>query len=198
LQFEDTPNDDVATDVLHFDLPEVVVSAPPFVSEVHEELPLDDQPLTSPVIDPIDLFAGGGLFTLGTAAPRLLASGRLFAPRLLASGSAGRVVPVVPRTVGQLHHVATDKAIKSGFTEAFQRIFAKAGMSLQHPANKVVLEGHAGRHAASYHQHVLQRLQASTDGLSGQAYTQALLAELGALRAELIRSPGLVKGIGLP
>lgn len=98
----------------------------------------------------------------------------------------------------QIHHIATDKAIKSGFTEAFKRIFSRGGMSLQNAANKVALVGHAGRHSPVYHRYVLQRLEAATQGLSGVDYTRALQLELDVLRSELIRNPKIVNGIGLP
>ncbi len=98
---------------------------------------------------------------------------------------------------GQIHHIASDKAIKSGFTEQFRRIFGRADKSLQDAANKVFLEGHAGRHSPKYHQYVLGRLQTATRGLSGDAYSRALDGELGALRGELLRNPDLVRGVGL-
>jgi RHS repeat-associated protein len=98
----------------------------------------------------------------------------------------------------QIHHIATNKAIKSGFTAAFERIFAKAGMKLDDVANKVLLPGHAGRHAPAYHQYVLGRLQQATHGLTGPQAAAALRAELNALAKELLANPSMVKGIGLP
>lgn len=100
-------------------------------------------------------------------------------------------------TKGHIHHTATNIAIKSGFTDWFRRIFGRAGKSLEDSANKVFLEGHAGRHSPAYHQHVLDRLQNATRGLSGDAYGRALDAELGALRGELLKNPDLVRGSGL-
>jgi hypothetical protein len=94
----------------------------------------------------------------------------------------------------QLHHIATDKNIVGGFTAIFERLFAKAGMSLQDSENLVQLEGHAGRHAAEYHQWVLSRLENATKGLSGADLKTALVQELRAIRDALIRNPGLVKG----
>ena len=98
----------------------------------------------------------------------------------------------------QLHHIATDKNIKGGFTAEFERIFGKAGMSLQNPANKMLLEGHAGRHPVAYHRYTLQRLQRATAGLSGDAYRTALEGELAAIRQDLLRNPDLLKGIIVP
>lgn len=101
------------------------------------------------------------------------------------------------RGIGQIHHIATNKAIKSGYTKVLERIFAKARLSLDNPVNKVFLEGHAGRHAPVYHQYVIDRLMNATRGLSGASYRQALESELRALRTELLANPGLVRGVGL-
>ena len=50
------------------------------------------------------------------------------------------------RVLGQIHHIATDKAIKSGFTKEFKAIFEKAGLSLQDAANKMFLATRMRRH----------------------------------------------------
>lgn len=71
-------------------------------------------------------------------------------------------------------------------------------MKLSDPANKVLLEGHAGRHSPAYHEHVLDRLDRATKGLSGSNYEKALRSELGTLKQELLKNPDIVKGIGLP
>lgn len=99
---------------------------------------------------------------------------------------------------GQIHHIATDKAIVSGFTARFEEIFNKAGLSLQNKANKMLLEGHLGRHSAKYLEYVFGRLTRATEDLSGEVYREALLKELEALRIELINNPEIVKGVGLP
>lgn len=70
-------------------------------------------------------------------------------------------------------------------------------MNLNDPANKVLLEGHAGRHSSAYHDHVQQRLLDATRGLSGSNYEKALRSELGALKQELLKNPDMVKGVGL-
>ena len=101
------------------------------------------------------------------------------------------------KAAGQIHHIATNKAIKSGYTKEFKAIFDKAGMKLNDPANKVFLEGHAGRHAPAYHDYILGRLSDATKGLSGTNYANALRSELGALGEELLKNPDLVKGVGL-
>ena len=91
----------------------------------------------------------------------------------------------------QLHHIASNKATKSGFTKAYEKIFKKAGMCLEDPANKVLLEGHNGGHTVAYKQHVLRQLTEATDGLSGKAYKDALQAALDDLRRQLLNDPRL-------
>jgi RHS repeat-associated protein len=102
----------------------------------------------------------------------------------------------------EIHHIATNKT-KGGYTAQFKAIFARAGMTLDDPANKVALPGHGQHplgspHAQSYHQYILDQLRVATSGLSDQDYAQALRAKLGDLRAELLQNPGMVKGVGLP
>lgn len=70
-------------------------------------------------------------------------------------------------------------------------------MKLSDPANKVLLEGHAGRHSPDYHRYVERRLNAATQGLSGSNYEKALRFQLDALKQELLKNPDMVKGIGI-
>jgi RHS repeat-associated protein len=95
---------------------------------------------------------------------------------------------------GQVHHIATNKSVKSGFTKQFARIFKKAGMTLQDAANKVFLLGHKGRHAIRYHQHVLERLSKAVSGKSGAEARNALVKELQLIRQELLRNPDMIRG----
>jgi hypothetical protein len=65
------------------------------------------------------------------------------------------------------HHIATvcnDKDTKRGgpWTPRFRSIFARAGMSLEDPANKMPLPGHYGPHPERYHQIVLDELFEAT------------------------------------
>jgi RHS repeat-associated protein len=79
------------------------------------------------------------------------------------------VIPVGPpeELVGQIHHIATNKNFAGGFTAAFERLFGRAGMTLNDDENLVRLAGHTGPHAPEYHQMVLDRLVAVTKGLQG-------------------------------
>jgi RHS repeat-associated protein len=100
--------------------------------------------------------------------------------------------------VCQIHHVATNKALKSGWTALFKTIFDKAGMSLDDAINKLALDGHKGRHSPRYHQWVLDTLRSAVQGLDGADYKKALTEALDYLKAELKKAPDKVKGIGLP
>jgi hypothetical protein len=104
-------------------------------------------------------------------------------------------VPSVPGF--QIHHIASDKAIGSGFTKLFEEIFEKAEMDLQHPANKMRLPGHAGRHSEKYHQYVLETLSKATKGRSGVAYRRGLIRALNRLENEIRANIGILKGDGL-
>jgi hypothetical protein len=57
-------------------------------------------------------------------------------------------------------------------------------MTLEAAANKVRIPGHFGPHPEAYHQAIYDRLTAATNGLSGQAYKDALLKELDKLAKE--------------
>lgn len=94
----------------------------------------------------------------------------------------------------QLHHIATDKAIVSGFTEQFEKIFARAGKDLQWSENLMELEGHAGRHARAYHEFVLEKLSKATNGLVGKDAERALGQALRELRAIITSNPDILKG----
>lgn len=71
-------------------------------------------------------------------------------------------------------------------------------MTLEDSANKLVLRGHLGRHAAAYHRYVLGRLLNATQGLTGAEAAAALRAELTAIAKELLANPSMAKGVGLP
>ncbi|NPC46154.1 hypothetical protein D7X99_17975 [Corallococcus sp. AB032C] len=65
---------------------------------------------------------------------------------------------------GPEHHIASNKfwtASNRGgpWSPKFQRIFDKAGMSLDDPANKVRVPGHRGPHPEAYHQKVFDALE---------------------------------------
>jgi hypothetical protein len=67
------------------------------------------------------------------------------------------------------HHLATNKnetSTQSGgpWTPLFEKLFAKAGMSLDAAENLVYLKGHKGPHPVEYHAEVFQRLDEALEG----------------------------------
>jgi hypothetical protein len=96
---------------------------------------------------------------------------------------------------GQDHHIATDKNVKGGYTARLKAIFDKAGMNISNDAENIIedMPGHGGNHPPEYHQWVLDRLTAATDGLSGDQAKAALTNELQAIRQDLSANPDLIK-----
>lgn len=96
---------------------------------------------------------------------------------------------------GYWHHIATDKFKKSTrnggpWTPQFERLFARAGMKLSDPANRVFIQGHKGPHPRAYHEAVFNRLNnAVEDCTSRQHCREALVRELRKLSQE-ISEPG--------
>ncbi len=95
----------------------------------------------------------------------------------------------------ETHHIATicnDKDPKRGgpWTPRFRAIFAKAGMSMEDPANKMPLPGHYGPHPERYHQIILKELTEATE--SCRTVVECRQALTGALRAlaKQIATPG--------
>ncbi|RKH56771.1 AHH domain-containing protein [Corallococcus llansteffanensis] len=96
---------------------------------------------------------------------------------------------------GHDHHIATDKwwdSDKRGgpWSPLFQKVFDKAGMSLNDPANIVNVKAHKGPHPQEYHQRILNRLTAATEDCRSMRQCQeALTAELKKLATQ-ISTPG--------
>ncbi|MDC0709145.1 AHH domain-containing protein [Stigmatella sp. ncwal1] len=95
---------------------------------------------------------------------------------------------------GHDHHIATNKWWKSTNNEGpwspqFQKIFDKAGMSLDDPANIVHVKGHEGPHPLAYHQQIFRRLTDATEGCRTMARCrEALTAELARLGQQIATS----------
>nr|WP_224371136.1 AHH domain-containing protein [Hyalangium versicolor] len=93
------------------------------------------------------------------------------------------------------HHIATNKwpdATHGGgpWIPVFERIFKRAGMSLEDPANKVRVQGHQGPHPEEYHREVFRRLDRATATCRPlEQCRTALIKELRSL-AEEISTPG--------
>ncbi|CAM3750979.1 AHH domain-containing protein [Corallococcus soli] len=96
---------------------------------------------------------------------------------------------------GPVHHICTSKNLVSAatggpWTPLCERIFKKAGMTLEDIANKVRLNGHEGPHPGPYHDKVVGRLQ---DAVSRCRTTETcrarLMGELAKIANELL-TPG--------
>jgi A nuclease family of the HNH/ENDO VII superfamily with conserved AHH len=96
---------------------------------------------------------------------------------------------------GHDHHIATNKwwdSTHNGgpWSPEFQKIFDKAGMSLNDPANIVRVKGHKGPHPPEYHRRILRRLARATEECrTMKQCREALTAELKRLARE-ISTPG--------
>ncbi|MCE9670535.1 AHH domain-containing protein [Myxococcus stipitatus] len=96
---------------------------------------------------------------------------------------------------GPVHHICTNKnpiADTTGgpWTPRCEEVFAKAGMSLEDPANKVRLNGHDGPHPEFYHNEVLLRLNRSVARCRTTESCRAnLMKELAKIADELL-TPG--------
>ncbi|WP_240486824.1 AHH domain-containing protein [Hyalangium minutum] len=95
----------------------------------------------------------------------------------------------------ETHHIATicnDTSTARGgpWTPRFRAIFAKAGMSLDDPANKMPLSGHYGPHPERYHEIILKELTEATE--TCRTVVECRQALTGALRAlaKQIATPG--------
>ncbi|XXF78922.1 AHH domain-containing protein [Myxococcaceae bacterium GXIMD 01537] len=122
------------------------------------------------LLSPPRFAVAGGLSFQGATTAHVVADGTLVI--------AGAVVGTAASTVGsactdgaekkdgyQWHHLATDKndtsATRGGpWTPLFRRLFARAGMDLDDPANRVYLAGHRGPHPEEYHSVVHDLLDA--------------------------------------
>jgi len=108
----------------------------------------------------------------------------------MGSSGSGGTAPCIEK-----HHIATicnDKSTVRGgpWTPRFREIFAKAGMSMDDPANKMPLPGHYGPHPERYHQIVFEQLRGAT--LTCRSIVECQRALTGALQklARQIATPG--------
>ncbi|MEO8764900.1 MAG: SpvB/TcaC N-terminal domain-containing protein [Ginsengibacter sp.] len=106
-----------------------------------------------------------------------------------AAGKSPRVIKGKPPK----HHIASDKALKSGWTKKFEELFEKADIKklLQDDANLVSIEGHERAHGHDYNKFIYDKLSKAVEKETAhtQGYKDALLGELSRLKSELAR-PG--------
>jgi hypothetical protein len=94
------------------------------------------------------------------------------------------------------HHIATNKnwisSLRGGpWSPRFEKLFKKAGMTLEDAANTIPLPGHRGPHPERYHEEIYRRLVNATRSKNGAEYKSALLDELQKI-ADEIAKPGTV------
>jgi hypothetical protein len=96
---------------------------------------------------------------------------------------------------GPVHHICTNKNTVSAasggpWTPLCEKIFEKAGMTLEDVANKVRLNGHEGPHPGPYHEKVVSRLQDAVGRCkTTEACRAKLVNELARIANELL-TPG--------
>ncbi|WNG17590.1 AHH domain-containing protein [Cystobacter fuscus] len=93
------------------------------------------------------------------------------------------------------HHLATDKneisSARGGpWTPLFQRLFAKAGMSLDAAENLVYLKRHQGPHPEDYHDAVYTKLDTAMEQCRTVSHCRARLVEALRQLAEEVCTPG--------
>lgn len=93
------------------------------------------------------------------------------------------------------HHIATianDKSTARGgpWSPRFREIFARAGMTLDDPANRMPLQGHFGPHPERYHQLVHQELLEATRGCRSISQCRKVLTNALRELAREIATPG--------
>ncbi|MFL5350371.1 MAG: AHH domain-containing protein [Hyalangium sp.] len=109
---------------------------------------------------------------------------------MAARGTGGGKGPCVEK-----HHIATvcnDKDASRGgpWTPRFRKIFARAGMSLEDPANKMPLEGHYGPHPERYHRIIYRDLYRATQTCRSVVECRVKLTEALRTLAQDIATPG--------
>ncbi|MCP3137512.1 AHH domain-containing protein [Pyxidicoccus xibeiensis] len=94
-------------------------------------------------------------------------------------------------TAAHEHHIATNKwwdsfNLGGPWSPRFQKLFDRAGMSLDDAANRVRVPGHKGPHPQKYHEEIYERLEDSMEGCrSIQRCREVLVGELQVLAREI-------------
>ena len=93
------------------------------------------------------------------------------------------------------HHLATNKNDRSRasggpWTPLFEKLFAKAGMSLDAAENLVYLAGHQGPHPEAYHQEVYRRLEEILEDCQPVSQCRSALSAALKTLADDVCTPG--------
>jgi hypothetical protein len=129
--------------------------------------------------------APGGVITIGLD------------PEAVAETARGtRAVASEPvESAAHEHHIATNKwwdSTSNGgpWSPIFQKLFNRAGMSLNDAANKVRVPGHKGPHPVEYHRDVFKRLNEAMEDCSSMKQCRESLTSALRELAEEISTPG--------
>jgi hypothetical protein len=164
--------------------------------------------LWASVSPPRFALAGGGArgsvrVMAGTRAQVSVADGTVVLMGVTGSTAAGAVSAAASaaRTTGacaeskqddnHAHHLCTNKndlAENNGgpWTPRFEKLFARAGMSLEDPANIVYLRDHKGPHPEAYHREIFRRLEDALGACGPRAECRAkLVDELDKIAADV-------------
>ena len=93
---------------------------------------------------------------------------------------------------GPVHHICTNKNTKSAasggpWTPRCEKVFKKAGMTLEDASNKMRLKGHEGPHPERYHKEVVERLERSVERCrTTETCRASLMKELARIANELL------------
>lgn len=127
-----------------------------------------------PGLGPPRYAVAGGLSMGGSTTVQVMADGSLITTGALAGVAAATLGAACgdgsqPKEGYQWHHIATNKndvspAQGGPWTPQFANLFARAGMDLDAPENRIYLSGHKGPHSAEYHSAVSRKL---TEALVG-------------------------------
>jgi A nuclease family of the HNH/ENDO VII superfamily with conserved AHH len=121
-----------------------------------------------------------------------------------ASNLMGMIPSMSGVTRARLHHIATIYDGVAGWGTEFEAMFARGGMTLEDPANKVILDAawHRSAHDAAYHMWVYGELTEATESATKgmvadspafkEAFGSAMKARLELIGRELIKDPDKV------
>jgi hypothetical protein len=144
---------------------------------------------------------GGGATLEGATSVRMVADGTIIVAGVAAGTGASSLVGsacadgLEKKEGHQWHHLATNKnetsTVYGGpWTPRFEKLFAKAGMSLDAAENLVYLAGHQGPHPEDYHLVVHQRLEAAIGDCQTVAECRSRLVRALKRLADEVCTPG--------
>ena len=144
--------------------------------------------------------AGGELMVEGATTVQMVADGTIVVTGVAAGTAASAVGSAcsdgsASKAGHYWHHISTNKnrtsTLQGGpWTPRFEKIFAKAGMSLDARENLVYLSGHQGPHPEDYHFEIFRRLTAAVTRCRTQAECQGRLRDALKSLADEICTPG--------